>query len=889
MEVRLPLGDESKLATAGLTRGAITRGEITQPGGGSSSQEDQQEPQKYPLSPFSLNRDETEHIGLGSGNLNLTVTDFVLPGKNGFDLKLTRTYNSMMANVDDLTVNFNNVKPYYWTLYFEFEGEDWDTQERGTCWVETQDDTIGYSTKKDAEQAAKDWIQVNGYNSKNNTVKATLKGEDREREFVVKGKVEKIDIDTPRRSEEVPISGLRVNDHLTGTYGLGLGWGFNFPSIEAVKTDNQRGGVKYYHYIHLEDGRVYPFTKLMIFQLPGPNDVSPIGRNLNDFTLLQGGPSGYTFTLKYKDGRIAYFNEMQDNSVRLAAMEDRFGNRISFSLNENGGTITDTMGRKLTLQKGNITDGYTLTWTLPDKSTIVYTVKTTIKASQTFPVLASVKDQAGRVTNYVYANYPANLGEDYRKGYLYRRLNSTNVGDNGVNVTYYPLTDITYPTGAKTQYIYKFDDGYDRDNLEGDYGIGSDAFLLLHQRKDHENGVQKNVETYTYSLGIAEKESGKPRYIDSVQMAAGERTEQYLFEIYNASASKHITWLGAAETGTKLCERISDTKKFYRQQLPCDETVKWYQGGNVLTRVNQWDYEPTGDVKSETRPLAGTTTITYDPTYYLMTAKEYKKDGGTTIREEYTLSADKKQITMKKVFEKSGSGAFALKEATQYQYDGNHNLTLERQYLNLSLAASAGDRVTRYSYHSNGVYLAKKWVTGLKDAWGAAQKDVSESYEYDACGRVTCKTDGEGRQTRYQYDGLGRVVQETRPGGYQRRTGYLDAQNRLIETDELGHQKRYDYTPLGKIAAVYTLSPDVLQASYAYDNRDRLITESAFSTAGTATTSYRYDHYDRVLEKKITGTGLPEYKEIYSYHDAYQNAYSMESKTVVGPEPPPPT
>ncbi|WP_195282371.1 RHS repeat-associated core domain-containing protein [Harryflintia acetispora] len=869
MEVRLPLGDESKLATAGLARGAITRGEITQPGGGgSSSQEDQQEPQKYPLSPFSLNRDETEHIGLGSGNLNLTVTDFVLPGKNGFDLKLTRTYNSMMANVTDLTIKFESVERYTWSLKFKFKGEDDRTGEMDTYSVSAKDPTVGYASEQDASAAAEEWIRENNFRE-SNVVEVEVNG--RRREVVVRSALKDKEINTSRKTSSIPVSDLRPNDHLTDTYRLGLGWGFGFPSIESVKEAVKKNRVKYYYYFHSGDGGVYPFKPDELFSTRKAMALK--GHELGDFTLYQ--EAARTFSVEYKDGRKAYFNGTQ-----LSSMVDRFGNRISFDFQDSGMTITDTMGRKLTLQKGNITDGYTLTWTLPDKSTIVYTVKTTTKAGQTFPVLASVKDQAGRVTSYTYANYPTNLGNEYKKGYLHKSIYSNTDLDAGVDIYYHPLTDVTYPTGAKSRYVYEFLDGRDRYAPEGSNATGIDGMLLLRQRMDYESSQQKNLELYQYGVTFDTDQNEVPLYISSATMTAGERTDKYFFEVYSAPATRQETFLSGSQT--KLYERIIDKADLFRKSLPQKQTEKWYQGGNVLTRVNQWDYEPTGDVKSETRPLAGTTTITYDPTYYLMTAKEYKKDGNTTIREEYTLSADKKQVTMKKVFEKSGSGAFALKEATQYQYDGNHNLTLERQYLNLSLTASAGDRVTRYSYHSNGVYLAKKWVTGLKDAWGAAQKDVSESYEYDACGRVTVKIDGEGRQTRYQYDGLGRVVQETRPSGYQRRTGYLDAQNRLIETDELGHQKRYDYTPLGKIAAVYTLSPDVLQASYAYDNRDRLITESAYSTAGTATTSYRYDHYDRVLEKKITGPGLPEYKEIYSYHDAYQNAYSMESKTVAG-------
>ena len=57
---------------------------------------------EYPESPFSYYETNQVNIQLCSGDLQYEVTDFVLPGRDGFDVSIARRYNSGCANLVDM-------------------------------------------------------------------------------------------------------------------------------------------------------------------------------------------------------------------------------------------------------------------------------------------------------------------------------------------------------------------------------------------------------------------------------------------------------------------------------------------------------------------------------------------------------------------------------------------------------------------------------------------------------------------------------------------------------------------------------------------------------------------------------------------------------------------
>ena len=65
---------------------------------------------EYPESPFSYYETNQVSIQLNSGAVQYQVTDFVLPGRDGFDISITRRYDSGCSNLDDIKPKYENGK-----------------------------------------------------------------------------------------------------------------------------------------------------------------------------------------------------------------------------------------------------------------------------------------------------------------------------------------------------------------------------------------------------------------------------------------------------------------------------------------------------------------------------------------------------------------------------------------------------------------------------------------------------------------------------------------------------------------------------------------------------------------------------------------------------------
>ena len=66
---------------------------------GISRPPEREDPKNYIEAPFSYQYSEEESVILNAGALQLTKTDLILPGKNGFDLVIKRRYDSSTSNM----------------------------------------------------------------------------------------------------------------------------------------------------------------------------------------------------------------------------------------------------------------------------------------------------------------------------------------------------------------------------------------------------------------------------------------------------------------------------------------------------------------------------------------------------------------------------------------------------------------------------------------------------------------------------------------------------------------------------------------------------------------------------------------------------------------------
>lgn len=843
------------------------------------------DPKEYPISSFAVKRDNMEQVSLNSGNLGLNMIDFSLPGKNGFNLEVVRNYNSSMSNMEEQTPIYTKIGRYTWTISFTIRGYDERLGKNVDIDYKIWDTSYLYSSAVEAKEAADaDWEEKKW---------DFERGEIIEYDNYDTGEVHYATIKTTwgfktqttfLGGSEAILSATRPNDYLMSTYGLGLGWGLGFPSIEVVKQQYKLGKnkVQFYNFLHLGDGRAFKLK-----------NNQPEDYNLKDFTFSAQSGSihnrQYHYLLTFKDGKKAYFYKESEDAIWLTAMTDRFGNMISFNLRSFGGTIVDTLGRTIYLTKTPLSDGYTLTWTLPDGTTIVYTIKNGL--------LVSVSDQVGRITAY-----------EYTQGSVFKSYSALEYGDSGVNIVFKPLSKINWPTGAKSEYTYEYFDYYSGGILNG-----TQSMLLLRSGIDYEkDGTARNRRDYWYNTGWKEIKNAYDMhlYVKFASITTGTKVEQYDFD-YRKPLNTKTTLVN----GIKVREK--KITSYFENTLPLHEISTQYQNGNSISSEYTWSYDAKGNVCTETVPISGTTTMSYDGAYNLPLLKSYQKDFSTTIQEIYTLRSDKKAPEWKRIYENS-----ILKEAIYYGYDTNDNMIVERCYANLEEGNlqngfpnySIQDRVTKYSYLNtnaklasevyNHIFMTEKRMDGILDVTGNYASSsqgypagtVAEKYTYDSNGRVIKKQNFAGQTTQYQYDSVGRLCKEILPKNkdsdpeYCKETQYLDtatpSQNQMISINEKGDKTRYEYTSLGKLERITVLAPETILSTNRYDNMNRIILEQVYGSNGVqSATRYTYDMFDRVKVKTVTGLNLSvPYQENYTYHDAFDPSgkYTLEGKTIVG-------
>ena len=754
------------------------------------------EPKEYLDAPFGYNYSDNESVTLNSGSLEYSVTDFVLPGKNGMDLAMTRTYSSSSANTRDLDVLPTTERMGYYEIR-------WTATLKGIYGTKG---TISIKNKLLYRSS-----QIYAADVLDERAEAELakweKGYGVGWEYTDNGgyyEITKSNLSYTRQKSTCPCwyTGTRDNTHLIKAYGLGYGWSFALPSIEMVPETLRTSKVIYKNFLHLGDGRAYEI------------DGSTLKKyTLTDLTLQKGsgslstpynGTVTYDYKLTYKDGKIAYFQAQKSGSsvesYKLVAMQDRFGNTITYRFTNNGGaSITDTLGRTISLVK--ITGG--MQWRLFNGDTINYTIGSNR--------LTKVTDQEGRATSFGYTAQSAMscfFGSDY--------------ADPGATISFYNLTTITHPTNAKTTFTYgtiteksNLTDGYHRH-----FGLTS--------RKDVENGATRNSITYSYGTN-----GGKLRYIQTATV-----TRPDLVVSTHTFADFADTHLQSQEVVKHAGKNVSSTAFTYNTNklLIKQATTTYNESSQYIHRVCSWTYDAKGNRLTEVDPLSNTTTYVYNATYSLPTSKVYKKDSATTITEEYTLGLSNRAVQWTKVYETAG-GVKTIRQATQYLYDGNYNVSEERRYYgNLTALNTYYSTLITYLNNNpalgsgyNGVFPTVTQATGVLDADGVrAYGDgvVRTEVMYDWYGRAIQKTDPLGNVSATAYDRLGRAVQVTHPDGTRKSNTYDDSANTITATDENGNQMLYRYTPLGQIQQVTDLTTGTVLKSMAYDHLNRPATET---------------------------------------------------------------
>ena len=274
----------------------------------------------------------------------------------------------------------------------------------------------------------------------------------------------------------------------------------------------------------------------------------------------------------------------------------------------------------------------------------------------------------------------------------------------------------------------------------------------------------------------------------------------------------------------------------------------------------------TGDRLTETRPLVGTTTYTYDAAGNVETATDVN---GVTTTFTYDgrnrqLSATRNGVATGRTYTAAGeldTATDALSRTMDYAYndEGFAEKIIDPSGNFVYYAYNGNGRRTQESIHAADEtmthYRGTDWGDPANDPdlapgkpWKSLHRnhddtaDLETVYAYDGSGNLKSVTDANGNATEYIYDTFNRLWQVIQPGGVTTVYGYDVHGNLASVTDAEGHVTLYTYDDMGRL--VETDSPDTGNCLYSYDAAGNL----RFKIHNGVTVAYQYDLLGRLTD-----------------------------------------
>ena len=475
-------------------------------------------------------------------------------------------------------------------------------------------------------------------------------------------------------------------------------------------------------------------------------------------------------------------------------------------------------------------------------------------------------DQEGRRTEYSYEEKPIDVR------YLEPRI------DDPITVKYHLLKEIKHPTGAISLYMY---DKRSRlpiseKGVTDKYVVASRADFM-DQKEYDARGVREtrvNYERYTYAFKTAGKDDNYQLYV-------------YSANLFRPNGMVETHSFNKKGRRTRESDKYRNIPKatldfVYDKNGRLTKETKTVQGGTAsLKRTSErtWDYDAWGNLTSSTDELNNTSTTEYDTRYSLPLRQRTPKDGSTNIVTVYTLNQAGTLVTETKVYEESNKLLGNPKQKTGYVYGPNSVLTDELRYYGDDLSNSYK---TSYTYDDRFLFMESRTSHGA--AVGGTVTAVTESYKYDAFGRVVWQKDANGNVTETEYDQLGRMTKETYPDGTFSEIDYNDDENEATQTNERGESTLYRYTPLGQISRVVDADSLTTLMAFQYDLMLRPVYELTLDEGGVKSAKrLSYDHFDRVVSTVATdSSGKVLSDETVLYQDVYDKETARAVTVVKG-------
>jgi RHS repeat-associated protein len=307
----------------------------------------------------------------------------------------------------------------------------------------------------------------------------------------------------------------------------------------------------------------------------------------------------------------------------------------------------------------------------------------------------------------------------------------------------------------------------------------------------------------------------------------------------------HYTYLAAGGTSTAQTATPQDTLAFPGDPLDLSGTVAL--GGQQTTSARKKSEQPASQGTRLTYDAAGRMATSTDPNGRA-TRYTYHSDGtvatrttpsGTVVTDSYDPGTGR----LTSVTAQSSGGA-AVTRTYGYVPAGQPGAgrvrTISDGTSTVTLGYDADGHVVSRSYSDGTATSAKYTDTGLLSTTTDVTGAVT-SYSYDAAGRMTTATQTRGTtplvSVTYTYDAMSRVKTTTRANGVTTTNTWtarnqLSSQRTTSGSGSLIEEHDYTYDSHGNVAT-------------------RTDTDAAVSstpaTAGTWTTAYCYDAYNRLI------------------------------------------
>jgi RHS repeat-associated protein len=704
------------------------------------------------------------------------------------------------------------------------------------------------------------------------------------------------------------IGNIKKYNYLISRYDLGMGWSFQFPSVQLADG---------YMYYHNGQGAIYRvdfnssdvlsnYTHLEGYQ---GKDV----QFLQDSGTFSNGQVNSAYYLQYSDKKREYFA----SDGRLLGIVDRFGNTIKYEhmdrltydgqINKVISVITDSIGRTINFgYESNLNTTDTDTFTGEKIVVSVHNINGVESQKVIFkkwgskvtnvngnpdgyvPVLVRISDQIDQVTDFTYTAGSAKFHYDYKvingysgsTGFLsltnVRYPNSTsnyqydlvtrNLGASGFGQDFRVISrnDVMQTTFNQTQYAYVGDytgypTYYDPNNLPGTYNFSSSSTLLS-------NSATNGLVTTSYFNGLQQNISS------TSQSSSGERKEE-------RNTAFHPTFKYLPTLITSFDFGVGDNDS------------------SANTLYSEVSYSDWGEVQSQTQPLTlnqfndpntkskYTMSLTYEPNYHFIKSKSWFQNDSTYVTENYEYY-DNGRI---KTYTNPKS------ELTTYTYESvaddvrKVSNVIEEKTMQNDLVSKV---TTTYGPESNYGYPTKQTsdFTNISVSGQRTSSIIQSQQAYDmGSGRLIEETDTNGKKTKYTYDLLGRVKTVTYPtitnlNGEQYDVEDLytytrvyantnfDPENQGIIYLMVNSKRKYTQKSNGTITYLSN------QNAY-YDGLGLLRLEQSFDNG--AITQYHVDDLSRVIYVmdtigNVTTVNYNTWGEQNEALDAYGNLYINE-------------